>query len=39
MKGIDLAKDLIKLDFTLCATKGTAEYLENIKLNVELLIK
>ena len=26
-EGIDLAKELIKLNFTLCATKGTAEYI------------
>jgi len=27
-EGIDLAKDLIKLNFTLCATKGTAKYIQ-----------
>mgnify|MGYP001167090256 CR=1 FL=1 len=26
-EGIGLAKELIKLSFTLCATRGTAEYL------------
>jgi carbamoyl-phosphate synthase large subunit len=38
-EGIDLAKELIKLNFTLCATKGTAEYFSNIELNVKSLIK
>ena len=33
-KGIDLAKDLIKLDFTLCATRGTAEYFKKHKYDV-----
>ncbi len=27
-EGIDLAKQLLKLNFTLCATKGTAEYIK-----------
>ena len=27
-EGIDLAKELIKLNFTLCATRGTAEYIQ-----------
>ncbi len=38
-EGIDLAKELIKLNFTLCATKGTAEYFKNHKIKCRLLIK
>jgi len=38
-EGIDLAKDLIKLDFTLCATRGTAEYFRKHKIKCRVINK
>jgi carbamoyl-phosphate synthase large subunit len=38
-EGIDLAKDLIKLNFTLCATKGTAEYFRKNKIKCRIINK
>ncbi|MDA9890093.1 carbamoyl-phosphate synthase large subunit [Candidatus Pelagibacter sp.] len=38
-EGIDLAKDLIKLDFTLCATRGTAEYFRKYKIKCRVINK
>ena len=31
-EGIELARALIKLKFTLCATKGTAEYIRKFRI-------
>ena len=38
-EGIELAKDLIKLNFTLCATKGTAEYFRKHKIKCRVINK
>ena len=38
-EGIDLAKDLIKLNFTLCATRGTAEYFKKNKIKCRIINK
>ena len=38
-EGIDLAKQLIRLNFTLCATKGTAEYFRNHKIKCKIINK
>jgi carbamoyl-phosphate synthase large subunit len=38
-EGIDLAKELIKLNFTLCATKGTAEYFRKHKIKCKIINK
>jgi carbamoyl-phosphate synthase large subunit len=38
-EGIDLAKELIKLNFTLCATKGTAEYFRKHKIKCRIINK
>ena len=38
-EGIDLAKKLIKLNFTLCATKGTAEYFRQHKIKCKIVNK
>ena len=38
-EGIDLAKELIKLNFTLCATKGTAEYIRKHKMKCRVINK
>ncbi|MDC1497421.1 carbamoyl-phosphate synthase large subunit [Pelagibacteraceae bacterium] len=38
-EGINLAKDLIKLDFTLCATRGTAEYFRKHKIKCRVINK
>ena len=38
-EGIDLAKELIKLNFTLCATKGTAEYIRKHKMKCRIINK
>jgi carbamoyl-phosphate synthase large subunit len=38
-EGIDLAKELIKLNFTLCATKGTAEYFRKHKIRCKIINK
>ena len=38
-EGIDLAKELIKLNFTLCATKGTAEYIKKHKMKCKTINK
>ncbi len=38
-EGIDLAKELIKLNFTLCATKGTAEYFRKYKIKCRIINK
>ena len=38
-EGIDLAKELIKLNFTLCATKGTAEYIKKHKMKCKTVNK
>ena len=37
MKRIDLAKELIKLKFTLCATKGTAEYIRKHGMKCKII--
>ena len=38
-EGIDLARQLIKLDFKLCATKGTAEYIKKHGINCKIVNK
>jgi len=38
-EGIDLAKQLIKFKFTLCATKGTAEYFRQHKIKCRIINK
>ena len=38
-EGIDLAKDLIRLNFTLCATKGTAKYIRKHGMNCKIINK
>ncbi|MGB0658407.1 MAG: carbamoyl-phosphate synthase large subunit, partial [Gammaproteobacteria bacterium] len=38
-EGIDLAKELLKLNFKLCATKGTAEYIKKHKMNCKIINK
>ena len=38
-EGIDLAKQLIKLKFTLCATKGTAEYFRQHNIKCKIINK
>jgi carbamoyl-phosphate synthase large subunit len=38
-EGIDLAKELIKLNFTLCATKGTAEYIRKHGMKCKIINK
>ena len=38
-EGIDLAKELIKLDFTICATKGTAEYIKKHGMKCKIINK
>jgi len=38
-EGIDLVKKLIKLNFTLCATKGTAEYFRKHKIKCRIINK
>ena len=38
-EGIDLAKELIKLNFMLCATKGTAEYFRKHKIKCKIINK
>ena len=38
-EGIDLAKELIKLNFTLCATKGTAEYIRRFGMKCKIINK
>ena len=38
-EGIDLAKKLIKLNFTLCATKGTAEYIRKHRMKCRIINK
>ena len=38
-EGIDLAKELIKLNFTLCATKGTAEQFRKHKIKCRVINK
>ena len=38
-EGIDLAKELIKLNFTLCATKGTAEYIKKYNMKCRIINK
>jgi carbamoyl-phosphate synthase large subunit len=38
-EGIDLAKELIKLNFTLCATRGTAEYFRKHKIKCKIINK
>ena len=39
VEGIDLAKTLIKLDFKLCATKGTAEFIQGQGINCKKINK
>jgi carbamoyl-phosphate synthase large subunit len=39
MKGIDLAKQLIKLNFKLCATRGTAEYIQKHGMKCKIINK
>ena len=39
MKGIDLSKKLLKLNFTLCATKGTAEYIKKHGMKCKIINK
>ena len=36
---MDLAKDLLKLKFTLCATKGTAEYIRKHGMKCKIINK
>ena len=38
-EGIDLAKELIKLNFTLCATRGTAEYIRKHGMRCKIINK
>jgi carbamoyl-phosphate synthase large subunit len=38
-EGIDLAKQLTKLNFDLCATKGTAEYIKNHGMKCKIINK
>ena len=38
-EGIDLARELIKLNFTLCATKGTAEYIKKHQMKCKIINK
>ena len=38
-EGIELAKQLTKLNFTLCATRGTAEYFRKFKLKCKIINK
>ncbi|WP_440931364.1 carbamoyl-phosphate synthase large subunit [Candidatus Pelagibacter sp.] len=38
-EGIDLAKELIKLNFTLCATRGTAEYIRKFGMKCKIINK
>ena len=38
-EGISLAKELTKLNFTLCATKGTAEYIKKYKMRCKIINK
>ena len=38
-EGLDLAKDLLKLKFTLCATKGTAEYIRKHGMKCKIINK
>ncbi len=38
-EGIDLAKELIKLKFNLCATKGTAEYIKKHGMRCKIINK
>ena len=38
-EGIGLAKQLTKLNFTLCATRGTAEYFRKFKLKCKIINK
>jgi carbamoyl-phosphate synthase large subunit len=38
-EGIDLAKELIKLNFTLCATKGTAKYIRKHGIKCKIINK
>ena len=38
-EGIDLARELIKLNFTLCATKGTAEYIKKHQMKCKTINK
>jgi carbamoyl-phosphate synthase large subunit len=38
-EGIDLARELIKLNFTLCATKGTAEYIRKYGMKCRVINK
>ena len=38
-EGIDLAKELLKLNFKLCATKGTAEYIQKHGMKCRIINK
>jgi carbamoyl-phosphate synthase large subunit len=38
-EGLDLAKELIKLKFTLCATRGTAEYIQKHGMKCKIINK
>ena len=38
-EGIGLAKELLRLNFTLCATKGTAEYIKKHGMNCKMINK
>ncbi|MDC1128705.1 carbamoyl-phosphate synthase large subunit [Candidatus Pelagibacter sp.] len=38
-EGLDLAKELIKLNFTLCATRGTAEYIQKHGMKCKIINK
>ncbi len=38
-EGIELAKELIKLEFALCATKGTAEYIQKHGMKCKIINK
>ena len=38
-EGVELAKELLKLSFTLCATKGTAEYIRKNGIKCRIINK
>ena len=38
-EGLDLARELLKLNFKLCATKGTAEYIRNHRMRCKIINK
>ena len=38
-EGLDLARELLKLNFKLCATKGTAEYIRSHRMRCKIINK